>query len=313
MEQMKTPVSKKNPAFNRLLKNTIEIPGSPAMPCIGMGSGVNVYSFARSPMGGQARSPWAIKKINRKTTAPEYESRLLAEVDVLRNLKHPNIVGFRAVVESKDGHKCLAMEECETSLGDLIEERGETSKEPFAVDNILTVASDICKALSYLHDECLLLHGDLKSFNVLIRGNFEVAKLCDFGVTVRVNTKGVALPDQYYVGTEIWSAPEVLENDGAGVTTKADIFSYGLVLWEMLSLRPPHTPEEIPDDPSGNDGSTCEESFFGELGTRPELPTGLSSVYDEVIYIFNWCCEAEPDARPSAIQIQDFLQASKMQ
>lgn len=49
------------------------------------------------------------------------------------------------------------------------------------------MARDISCALKYLHEEKKLLHGDLKSANVLIKGNFEVAKLCDFGVTLNLN------------------------------------------------------------------------------------------------------------------------------
>lgn len=49
------------------------------------------------------------------------------------------------------------------------------------------VAEDIASALKYLHEEKNLLHGDLKSANILIKGDFETAKLCDFGVTLRLD------------------------------------------------------------------------------------------------------------------------------
>jgi PDZ-binding kinase len=90
----------------------------------------------------------------------------------LRKLNHPNIVGFRAFVEGEDGRDCLAMEECDASVGDLIEIRSEQGLGPFPAENILKVALDISKALHYLHTQCLLLHGDLKSHNVLVRGAY---------------------------------------------------------------------------------------------------------------------------------------------
>ena len=55
------------------------------------------------------------------------------------------------------------------------------------------------------------MHGDIKSGNVLVVGDFETAKLCDFGVTLPVNEEGkVVDPKAEYVGTEAWSAMEVI-------------------------------------------------------------------------------------------------------
>lgn len=63
------------------------------------------------------------------------------------------------------------------------------SKNFSIIDNISfsQVAEDIASALKYLHEEKKLLHGDLKSANILIKGDFEIAKLCDFGVTLHLD------------------------------------------------------------------------------------------------------------------------------
>lgn len=75
-------------------------------------------------------------------------------------------------------------------------------------------------------------------------------KLCDFGVSLPLKTDGtlhrVKGHKAMYIGTPCWSAPEVLkgeENLGAIITNKADIFSYGVVLWEMMTLSLPNTRE----------------------------------------------------------------------
>lgn len=77
--------------------------------------------------------------------------------------------------------------------------------------------------------------------------NFEIVKVCDFGVSLPLKSDGTLHKIKgckaVYVGTPCWSAPEVLkgeENLGAIITSKADIFSYGLVLWEMLTLNVPN-------------------------------------------------------------------------
>ena len=80
--------------------------------------------------------------------------------------------------------------------------------------------------MDYLHTSTLggkprLLHGDLKSANVLVQGEFEEVKLCDFGVTLPLNEDGTVSQDEgnnQYIGTEPWSAKEVIEEEA--ITTK---------------------------------------------------------------------------------------------
>lgn len=84
-----------------------------------------------------------------------------------------------------------------------------------------------------------------------LTGDFEVIKLCDFGVVVPLKTDGEIDTEAgaEYVGTLPWSAPEVLRNDGlTPITNKADIFSFGLVLWEMIALCPPHLDESLTEN-----------------------------------------------------------------
>lgn len=80
--------------------------------------GVSVFNLERSPKVGFIRSPWAIKKRNRKIQESEkYNERIRFEAEILRKLNHPNIVGFRGFTEMKNGEPCLAMEKLDASLG----------------------------------------------------------------------------------------------------------------------------------------------------------------------------------------------------
>ncbi|KAJ8270691.1 hypothetical protein GJAV_G00118100 [Gymnothorax javanicus] len=215
----------------------VAIPASPFMQKLGCGTGVSVYLMKRA--GKQTCSPWAIKKINSKcakTRMDVYQKRLSAEAKILKGLQHPNIVGFRAFTTAKDGSKCLAMEYGgEQSLNDLIEKRREEGVGAFQAKTIEKVALHVARGLQYLHNEKKLLHGDMKSCNVVIKGDFETIKICDVGVSLHLDENmTVSDPNATYIGTEPWKPKEALE-DGI-ITDKADIFAYGLTLWEMMTF-----------------------------------------------------------------------------
>lgn len=77
-----------------------------------------MFTLERSPKVGVIRSPWAIKQRNRRCPKNlQYNDRLKLEAKILRNLKHPNIVGFRAFTQTEVGEPCLAMEKLDISLG----------------------------------------------------------------------------------------------------------------------------------------------------------------------------------------------------
>lgn len=134
----------------------LNIPASPFMQKLGFGTGVNVYLMKRSPRG-LSNSPWAGKKINSKCNdyyQNMYQKRLTDEAKILKNLHHPNIVGYRAFAAASDGSLCLAMEYGgEKSLNDLIEERNQDNQGPFPAPIILKVALNVARGLKYLHQE----------------------------------------------------------------------------------------------------------------------------------------------------------------
>ncbi|XP_035424233.1 lymphokine-activated killer T-cell-originated protein kinase isoform X1 [Cygnus atratus] len=296
---------------------SVTIPASPFMQKLGYGTGVNVYLMKRSPRG-LSRSPWAVKKINPKCNRNQqslYQQRLNDEAKILKSLQHPNIVGYRAFTEANDGSMCLAMEYGgEKSLGDLIEERNTARLGPFPAATILKVALSMARGLKYLHNDKKLLHGDIKSSNVVIKGDFEAVKICDVGVSLPLDENmTVSDPEVYYIGTEPWKPKEALQDDGV-ITDKADIFAFGLTLWEMMTLSVPHlnlgsgTDDE---DESFDEDDFDEEAYYAALGTRPALNMEeLDPSYQHVIELFSICTSEEPQKRPSAAHIVAALEAS---
>jgi len=244
----------------------------------------------------------------------QFGQRLEEEAKVLKLLSHPNIIGYRAFSKKEDGTHALVMEDGQKSLFDIIEERSEGDEGPFPASTIENVIRWVARALHYLHTEKHIMHGDMKSGNILVVGDFENVKICDFGVTLPVNSEGrVSDPNTRYVGTEAWSPMEVITEDEE-VTIKADIFAFGLVVYEMMSLHSPHVDKLIvPDseeDDEDEDDSIYEEAFRAALGTRPPLPDSiqLDESYRTVLEVFFAATNEDPKKRPSAEEILELLE-----
>uniref|UniRef100_H2MZ04 PDZ binding kinase n=1 Tax=Oryzias latipes TaxID=8090 RepID=H2MZ04_ORYLA len=291
----------------------VTIPASPFMKKLGCGTGVSVYLMNRCEQ--MNASPWAVKKINSKCESKQaavYQNRLKEEARLLRGIDHPNIIGFRAVATAKDGSECLVMEYGgERSLNDLIEQRREQGLKAFPAANIEKVALHVARGLQYLHNEKKLLHGDMKSCNVVIKGDFESVKICDVGVSLQLDENmTVSDPEAEYIGTEPWKPKEALE--GGVITDRADIFAYGLTLWEMITLSMPHLEmleeEEDVCSSDSTERSFDEDAYYECLGTRPPLEAeSLGSCYQRVVELFYVCTEEDSRKRPSASQIVQAL------
>ena len=167
-----------------------------------------------------------------------------------------------------------------------IEERLEFTSASFSPLHVFRVGIFVSRALAYLHHDRRLLHGDIKSANILVRGHdFCHVKLCDFGVCQRLDENlemmlttttssttekkkrdvivldGSLMQEELeeeeeeeeaeYVGTEPWCAKEVF--DGGVISNKTDIFAFGLTLWEMWTLKVPHLKEPVDEDDEDDD------------------------------------------------------------
>ncbi|XP_055912976.1 lymphokine-activated killer T-cell-originated protein kinase [Eupeodes corollae] len=306
----------------------LRIPPSPFMKSLGYGTCVNVYKLDRSPRCGQMRSPWAVKRISRKARFSgkiEYNTRIKEEAEILRKLSHPNIVGFRGLQKTEDGVDSLALECCQTCLGTILEDRLADCLGALPANKTLKMIFDVSKALDYLHNEAKLLHGDLKSFNILVKNDFEICKLCDFGVSLPLDKDGLINfrenPNLQYVGTDIWSAPEIIDREDV-IDQKADIFSFGLIIYETIALCPPHT-LNLNDDESeesfkeNSNNMSVDEfdiSFERACGTRPPLPQAfqLTTEYNTVVELFYCCTNEEPEDRPTAKAIGASLEKNEL-
>jgi len=314
MSDFNTPAKAQNKLLEKVTGTpgnspAVKLPTTPFLKKMGFGRGVNVYLYERSPKAGAVRSPWAMKKIMKRHASSALGKKMEDEAKVLKSLSHPNIIGYRAFKKGPDGAHTLVMEDGQKALFDIMEERNDNDLGPFPAKAILTVIRCMAAALDYIHTEKHFMHGDIKSTNILIVGDFESAKLSDFGVTLPVDSElKVSDPSATYMGTEAWSAIEVIQEET--ITTKADIFSFGLVIYEMMALHGPHMDklgEE--DDEEEKDESMDTDEFREALGTRPPLPedVDLDDSYRTVLEIFFACTNEDPARRPSAKEILQLL------
>nr|XP_006006090.1 PREDICTED: mitogen-activated protein kinase kinase kinase MLT isoform X2 [Latimeria chalumnae] len=153
------------------------------------------------------------------------------EAEILSVLSHKNIIQFYgAVLESPN--YCIVTEYA--SGGSLYDYLSSTKSEEMDMDLVMTWAMDIGKGLHYLHMEApvKVIHRDLKSRNVVISPD-RILKICDFGASrFHSHTTHMSL-----VGTFPWMAPEVIQS--FPVSETCDTYSYGVVLWEMLTREIP--------------------------------------------------------------------------
>ncbi|ANQ06374.1 TKL protein kinase [Plasmodium coatneyi] len=157
----------------------------------------------------------------------KYSYEFCTEMDILSTLRHPNVSLFLGALKSPQG---IALEYINCgSIFDLIHKR----KVKMKLRDILKMGKEIAAFMCFLHHKGIL-HCDLKSSNILLSMSGQV-KICDFGLSVQNFTQKPRFLG--IVGTYQWTAPEILR--GEGYTPQADVYSFGVILWEMLHRQIP--------------------------------------------------------------------------
>ena len=171
----------------------------------------------------------AVKIIDKLQLDPEERVRMKYEIDILKNLNHPNIVRLYEVYENKS-NIFLVTELCDgRELFDEI-----SSRQKFAEEEAAHVIKQIMQAIAYCHGKNIA-HRDLKPENILIDIKQKGAiKVIDFGTSHHYGKEQVNMHQMY--GTPYYIAPEVLSGN---YTEKCDMWSIGVMLYIMLCGSPP--------------------------------------------------------------------------
>jgi serine/threonine protein kinase len=211
---------------------------------------------------------------------PGFLDRFRREADVLGQLRHPRIVGLLAVGEV-DGEPFIAMDYVEgLDLSVLLRRTGR-----LALDVALAIARDAAEAIAFAHSTGFA-RLDVKPSNILLSKDGR-AVLSDLGLTKRVEsaqTPDVGLTRVgEFVGTPAYMAPE--QAQGGALDGRADIYSFGVVLYEMFSGSPPFTE----DDPV--------RLMLAHVQRRPPPLDQIVDLPGSIVAMVMKCLEKEPEER----------------
>ena len=198
---------------------------------LGSGGMGDVYEAEHELLGVRR----ALKVLSRRLSGrDDLAERLRVEARALASLRHPNIVQVHDLGVSSDGRLFFAMELLAgTTLRDVLSRAGRLD-----VEQAVRIACALLDALGAAHARGMI-HRDVKPENVFLLEDGHL-KLLDFGVAKAVHgaqPQHALTAAGMAVGTPRYMAPE--QAQGLAVDARADLYSVGVLLWEMLSGRPP--------------------------------------------------------------------------
>jgi len=138
-----------------------------------------------------------------------------------------------------------------------------------------------------------LLHLDLKPPNILLDKDY-VVKIADFGISIFKDTDQIS--NNGAIGTPGYIAPELYLNPNKMPTEKADVYSFGILIWEIFNLKSP-IPDEIKHMNIHAIAAHFYESIIKGLPITPEFPK--SGVPEDIITLYNICTSLNPNDRLS--------------
>lgn len=236
----------------------------------------------------------AIKVLRPELAAdPVCRRRFEREAQAAAGLSHPNITTVYSVGRLATGQPYIEMQYVDgQNFADRLQARG-----PFDIEEAVSLLSQLASALAEAH-AANLVHRDVKSENILIDGNTKQACLTDFGVAAILATGSDAVTrltrDGERIGNPRYTSPEQLR--GEAVTGQSDVYSLGIIGYEMLAGRGPFDDAEV-------------TSMAGAHIRRPapDLATMRSEIPPHVADALKRCLAKNPAHRPTAADLAKLL------
>jgi serine/threonine protein kinase/ABC-type phosphate/phosphonate transport system substrate-binding protein len=230
-------------------------------------------------------SPWGSRTEEDKQNA-QLKEMFINEIRQLAGLRHPCITTVMgAVMPSVRDEPMLVMEYMtHGSLRDCMEDDSIQLKP----EQMLAILQDVAQGLRFLHTaSSQVIHGDLKASNVLLDTNF-CAKVTDFGLSAKKQIGAV--------GTPYWMAPELLQGGISTNSAASDVYSFGIVVYELYSQKSPYEGEPYDE--------VIQEVCDPQIRKRPPVPLNCPV---KIAKLMQDCVEHSPQDRPGAEQLDMIL------
>jgi tetratricopeptide (TPR) repeat protein len=211
------------------------------------------------------------------TRDPQARSRFLQEAQTISSFEHPNICVVHEVDETPDGRMFMAMT---YYAGETLREK--IARGPLPLGQALDVAAQVAQGLARAHEQGIV-HRDVKPANILVPDRGPV-KILDFGIAKLLGAQGLTQEGRT-LGTASYMSPEQVLGDA--VDHRTDLWSLGVVLFEMLAGAPPF-PAEHP-----------QATIYAILHAPPRLPELSAQAPPPVVEVVRRCLAKAPSGRPA--------------
>ena len=259
-----------------------QIEGITTLRLVGSGGFGRVYEGWQQA----ARRRVAVKVLREELTSPDAIARLGREARVLARLGHPGIAAVFAAGRTAEGTAYLVTEYVEGAVRLTDHARTARLDLPARVE----LLRQVCEAVGHAHARGIV-HRDLKPGNILVDAS-GVPKVIDFGWACALEadvTRATTLtaPGQI-VGTWQYMSPEQFAPDGSPATAASDVWSLGVVAWELFAGRPPHDLRGRPLPAIAAIVRTADPPLL--TAVTPGIPKPLARIVDK-------CLQRSPAAR----------------
>eukprot|EP00760_Papus_ankaliazontas_P000141 PhM_4_TR10024/c4_g1_i5/m.94902/K08857/NEK1_4_5; NIMA (never in mitosis gene a)-related kinase 1/4/5 len=247
-----------------------------------------VKKFTASP----SKEVWIVSEGNQQYVAKVLNMELMSqnerrfamnEVKCLSNCDHPNIIRYVADYEH-EGTILLLMELAPAGDLSLQVHARARNRAFFKRNEALVVFAQLCLAMDYIHNKSMM-HRDIKSENIFIT-TAGVLKLGDFGFTRQYDVTISGTPGGTFCGTPHYLSPEICTHQPYG--KKSDLFSVGVVLYELLALERPFKGQNITEIMN----NVVTGKFRPVLDINPEAGDDIAKLCHAMLAL-------DPERRPS--------------